>query len=98
MNSSMIGKIAKAKEYAQQPSRLQFSRFEASFRGENDNHIVKFDEGTWDCTCHFFHEWGICGHTMAVERMLYVTIPVHQRQGMPITAQQGTVFAERAQA
>ena len=32
MYSSMIGKIAKAKQYAQELDRIQFSQFEASFR------------------------------------------------------------------
>ena len=35
MYSSMIGKIAKAKQYAQEPDRIQLTQFEASFRGEN---------------------------------------------------------------
>lgn len=96
MHSSMIGKIAKAKEYAQTPERLQFTRFEATFRGENDTHQVSFDQGTWTCTCHFFSDWGICCHTMAAERVLGITVPAHQRQGMPaMTAPQGTLFVQR---
>ncbi len=93
MQSSMIGKIAKAKEYAQDPGRMQFTRFEATFRGENDSHSVMFDRGTWTCTCHFFQDWSICCHTMAAERVLGVTIPSHQRQGMPMTSPLGTLFA-----
>ena len=84
MHSSMIGKIAKAKQYAQEPERIQFARFEASFRGENDTHTTTFDHGSWHCTCRFFSDWGTCCHTMAVERVLGVTIPADQRQGEPL--------------
>jgi hypothetical protein len=84
MHSSMIGKIAKAKQYAQEPERIQFSSFEASFHGENDTHTTSFNNGTWSCTCRFFSDWGTCCHTMAIERVLGVTIPADQRQGEPL--------------
>jgi hypothetical protein len=66
----MIGKIAKAKQYAHEPERIQFSQFEASFQGENDTHTIHFDHGAWSCDCHFFTEHGDCSHTMAAERVL----------------------------
>ena len=86
----MIGKIAKAKQYAQEPERIQFTRFEANFRGENDSHTTSFEAGKWGCTCGFFADWGTCCHTMAIERVLGVTIPAEQRQGEPfqLAAQQ----------
>lgn len=83
MQSSMIGKIAKAKQYAQEPERIQFNRFEATFRGENDTHTTTFERGTWKCDCSFFREWNTCCHTMAVERVLGVMVPVDQRQSEP---------------
>ncbi len=95
MHSSMIGKIAKARQYAQEPERLQFARFEATFRGENDTHTLTFDHGQWNCTCRYFQDWDMCGHTMAAERVLGVTIPALQRQGMPITSPLGTLFSQR---
>ncbi len=58
MNSSMISKIAKAKRYAEEPERIQFTHFEATFQGENDVHTTNFDNGEWNCTCRFFHDWG----------------------------------------
>jgi hypothetical protein len=91
----MIGKIAKAKQYAEEPDRLQFGHFEATFRGENDTHTISFSDGTWHCSCHFFQDWDICCHTMAAERLLAVTIPAHQRQGMPITQPMGTLFSQQ---
>jgi hypothetical protein len=84
MHSSMIGKIAKAKQYAQEPERIQFTQFAATFRGENDTHTTSFDDGKWNCTCRFFSDWGTCCHTMAIERVLGVTIPAEKRQGEPL--------------
>ena len=83
MNSSMISKIAKAKRYAEEPERIQFTRFEATFRGENDIHTTIFDNGEWNCTCRFFNDWGDCSHTMAMQRVLGVTIPAVHRHGIP---------------
>jgi hypothetical protein len=85
MHSSMIGKIAKAKQYAQEPERMQFTAFEATFRGENDTHTIAFKEGAWHCTCRFFADWGTCCHTMAGERILGVSIPAEHRQGEPLS-------------
>jgi hypothetical protein len=86
MHSSLYGKIAKAKQYAQEPDRIQFANFEASFRGENDSHTVSLRQGEWHCTCDFFGHWGTCCHTMATERVLGRLIPAEQRQGEPLTA------------
>jgi hypothetical protein len=85
----MIGKIAKAKQYAQEPERIQFSQFEASFQGENDTHTIQYDHGAWSCDCHFFADHGACSHTMAAERVLGVSI--HSR-----TAPDGAVSDQPA--
>jgi hypothetical protein len=82
MNSSMVNKIAKARRYAEEPERIQFSRFEANFQGENDVHTTTFDNGDWQCTCHFFNDWGDCCHVMAMQRVLGVTIPAVHRHGV----------------
>lgn len=87
MQSSLYGKIAKAKQYAQEPERLQFTAFEANFRGENDIHQVSLREGQWYCTCGFFADWGTCCHTMATERIVGQMIPAEYRQGEPLTSQ-----------
>jgi hypothetical protein len=84
MHSSMYGKIAKAKQYSQEPERLQFTHFEAAFRGENDSHTVSLDANGWHCTCNFFADWGTCAHTMATERLLGQFIPGEMRQGEPL--------------
>jgi hypothetical protein len=83
MDASMISEIAKAKRYAEEPERIQFTRFEATFRGEGDIYITVFNNGTWTCTCDVFQNDGECQHTMAMQRVLGVTIPKVTRH-MPI--------------
>lgn len=70
MHSSLIGKIEKAKRYAEEPERAQFERFELVFRGEHDDYAVTYANGTWGCSCAFFAGWGVCSHTMAMHRLL----------------------------
>ena len=70
MDSGMIGKIMKAKQYAEERDRIEFSRFSVAFRGENNKHRVTFADGKWDCECNFFSSHGVCSHTMALERIL----------------------------
>ncbi len=75
MQSSLIGKIEKAKRYAQEPERVTFSELSVKFRGENNNYITEYKEGKWHCSCHFFSSWGVCSHTMALERILGNMLP-----------------------
>jgi len=75
MQSSLIGKIEKAKRYAQEKDRITFSEFSAKFRGENDNYDISYRDDKWHCSCHFFTTWGTCSHTMALERILENMLP-----------------------
>ena len=43
MQSSLIGKIEKAKRYAEEKDRVTFSEFSAQFHGENDDPFLEFD-------------------------------------------------------
>ncbi|MFZ3071010.1 MAG: hypothetical protein WA110_07820 [Anaerolineaceae bacterium] len=70
MDSGMIGKIEKAKRYAEEKDRISFNKFEASFRGDNNAHTIRYDQGKWSCDCSFFQSRGVCGHTMAFEIVL----------------------------
>jgi hypothetical protein len=70
MDSSMIGKIEKSMLYAQEPERIQFDSFELTFNGDHTEHVITYDHGSWSCNCHFFENYGICSHIMAMERML----------------------------
>jgi len=75
MQSSLIGKIEKAKLYAQEKDRITFSEFKVTFRGENDSYDIGYDDGKWHCSCHFFGTWDTCSHTMAMERILDNMLP-----------------------
>ncbi len=75
MQSSLIGKIEKAKRYSQETERVTFSGFSVEFRGQHDNYITSYRDGKWHCSCHFFSGWGLCSHTMALERILGSMLP-----------------------
>lgn len=75
MQSSLIGKIEKAKRYAQELDRITFTELSVQFRGENDSHTTGYKDGKWHCSCHFFVNWGLCSHTMALERILANMLP-----------------------
>jgi hypothetical protein len=75
MQSSLIGKIEKAKRYAEEKDRITFFDFSVKFRGNNDNYITSYHEGKWNCTCPFFSSWGTCSHTMAMEKTLDNMLP-----------------------
>ncbi len=75
MQSSLIGKIEKAKRYAQETDRIIFSDFALKFRGDNSSYDVSFKDGKWRCTCPFFLSRGLCSHTMALEKILGNMLP-----------------------
>ena len=70
MDYAMIGKIEKAKRYAEERNRIEFQGFKVVFNGENSTHTVNYDDGHWQCTCGFFQSRDVCSHTMALERIL----------------------------
>ena len=75
MDYGMIGKIEKAKRYAEERDRITFEQFLVTFDGENNPHTVRFDHGIWYCDCDFFQTRGVCSHSMALERILEGMIP-----------------------
>ena len=70
MDSSFIGKIDKARRYAEERERVTISSLRASFEGNHNIYEVAFDSGSWDCPCHFFTTRGVCSHTMALQRIM----------------------------
>jgi hypothetical protein len=70
MDYGMIGKIEKAKRYAEERDRILFTQFTVTIKGENSPHTVEYDQGQWQCDCDFFQTRGACSHTMALERIL----------------------------
>ncbi len=75
MQSSLIGKIEKAKRYAQEKERVTFSELLVNFRGEHSTYNVSLKDGKWHCTCDFYSNWGLCSHTMALQRILDKMLP-----------------------
>jgi hypothetical protein len=85
MQSSLIGKIEKAIRYAQETDRVTFNDFSVKFRGENSEYSTSYKDGKWHCTCSFFSKWGICSHTMAMEKILANMLPP-EAQTTPISS------------
>ena len=75
MDYGMIGKIEKAKRYAEERTRIHFESFRATFDGENNPHGVEVRDGVWKCDCDFFLCRGVCSHSMALERILEGMLP-----------------------
>jgi len=67
MDYGMIGKIEKAKRYAEERDRFHFNSFEITFSGDNNSHKLGFAQGKFRCDCEFFLTHERCGHTMALE-------------------------------
>lgn len=76
MNSSLIGKIEKARRYADERNhRLRFTSFAVEVKGENEPHEVRLEDGKLTCACDFYAGWSVCSHTMALERVLGPMLP-----------------------
>jgi hypothetical protein len=80
MNSSMIGKIQKAKIYAEEHDRVMVRDLAVKFRGDHNTYDVSFHDGCWRCGCNFFAAWGTCSHTMALQRILGAMMPPTQQE------------------
>jgi hypothetical protein len=76
MDSGMIGKIDKAKRYAQERNRVRFESLTVTFDGQNNPHTVHMQSGVWQCDCDFFKSRGRCSHSMALEIILEGMLPV----------------------
>jgi hypothetical protein len=75
MDYGMIGKLEKAKRYAEERSRFRFNQLDVTFHGDNNDHHVSFDAGTFKCDCEFFLTHSRCGHSMAIEILLKDMLP-----------------------
>jgi hypothetical protein len=75
MQSSLIGKIEKANRYAQETDRITFNELAVKFRGDNDNYNTSYKDGKWQCSCRFFSTWGLCSHTMALQKVFGGMLP-----------------------
>ena len=75
MNTSLVRKIEKAKDYAHQPERVTLTKYEADFRGNNADYTVSYEAGRLNCSCNYFATHETCSHTMAVDAQLGSMIP-----------------------
>lgn len=75
MDYGMIGKIDKAKRYAEERDRIRIDALAVTFDGENNPHKVQFNDGAWQCDCSFFQTRARCSHTMALEIILEGMLP-----------------------
>jgi hypothetical protein len=75
MDYGMIGKIEKAKRYAQERDRIHIENLKVTFDGANNPHTVHLQDGVWQCDCDFFQTRGRCSHTMALEIILEGMLP-----------------------
>ncbi len=88
MDYGMIGKIEKAKRYAEERDRITFNSLTVEFRGDNNNYVVTLGPDGWDCTCPGFRSHGICPHIMCLERSLK---PMLKRNPLPYAPGQNVV-------
>lgn len=71
MDTGLVSRIIKARQYAQERDRIEFVNFEVVFKGEHNTHRVSYQgEGVWHCTCEEAARTGVCSHIMALERIL----------------------------
>lgn len=75
MDYGMIGKLEKAKRYAEEKHRFRFNQFDVTFHGDNNEHHVSYNVGEFKCDCEFFTTHARCAHTMALEKLLDKMIP-----------------------
>lgn len=88
MDYSMIGKIQKAKQYAEEPHRVTFTSFVIAFRGNNDSYTISLSPEGWHCTCPGFQKYAICPHIMTLERLF---APMLKRERVPYATGQNVV-------
>lgn len=71
MDTGLVSRIIKARQYAQEKDRIEFISFEVMFKGEHNTYRVSYqNEGIWRCTCEEAVRMGVCSHIMALERVL----------------------------
>jgi len=88
MDYGMIGKIEKARRYAEEPQRVTFKSLQVEFNGDNNQYTMKLDESGWHCTCPGFQQHRICPHIMTLERLFR---PMLKREPLPYASGQNVV-------
>jgi len=70
MDFGLVSKRDKARRYAEERERFTFEDFKVSIKGENNDHVVAYRDGDWDCDCSYFASHKYCAHTMSLEIIL----------------------------
>ena len=88
MDYGMIGKIEKAKRYAEERHRITFNSLLVQFKGDHANYELSLGPDGWQCTCSGFQKYGICPHIMSLERLFS---PMLKRDPLPYATGQNIV-------
>lgn len=83
---NIVSDVKKSKQYSEEPDRLTINEFNASFRGDNREHVINYKNGLWDNpTSNYWSGHGISTHVMTMERLLegWVTpVKVEEREAV----------------
>ncbi len=82
MHSDLIGKIDKARRYAQEPERIAIDELKARFRGGNNDHTITLSGDHWSCDCDFFRLRRTCAHVMALQKILHPMLSSEARDSV----------------
>jgi hypothetical protein len=88
MDYGMIGKIEKARRYAEEPQRVTLKTLQVEFDGNNNHYHIQLDGGGWQCSCPGFQQHRICPHIMTLERLFR---PMLKRDPLPYAPGQNVV-------
>jgi len=84
MHSDLIGKIEKARRYAQEPERIAIDEMTVRFHGGNNDHIVQLANERWACDCDVFRLRGVCAHVMTLQKALAPMLSAEAREPGPV--------------
>jgi len=94
MHSDLIGKIEKARRYAQEPERIAIGELKATFHGGNSDHVITLQNDHWSCDCSFFRMWHTCAHVMALQKIFDPMLaPAAREATSPVTSTEEMVGA-----
>ncbi len=84
MHSDLIGKIEKARHYAQEPERFTIHAMTAHFHGGNHDHVITLAKDHWTCDCLSFQRHHTCAHVMAFQKFLSPMLSEPARSDVPL--------------
>jgi hypothetical protein len=84
MHSDLIGKIEKARHYAQEPERFALDKLNVRFQGGNHTHTLTLQHDAWHCDCGAFQRHNTCAHVIALQKLLKPMLSEQAREEAPI--------------